>query len=439
MNAENLPLEVVDQTSPERVDRWLDAVARGFLEGPEPGGEPGQGREARRRQNAGHRLLGVWDRQAAGVSGLPVGTLADWVQPLTLAPGRSVDSLLVSDVTVAPTHRRRGIGSRLVHAALQRARDERVPVAALTATEGGIYERFGFGPATYEAELVVNRRAALMRPGETDADGGVRLVTAAELAADAPGLFERAATGHGGEVGREPEWWRLAFDPGAGTPFLRAPHESRVTRYARADGPGGRLDGYAVYRHVFRSGQRSVFPAVLAVDDFVVATADARRRLWRLLLNIDLVEEVRLPRAAVADPLQALLVDARAARIEAVRDLLWLRVVDVPSALEARGASSDGEVVLVVDDPLGIAAGTFHVRARDGCIRATPAIADDRDGTPTAPLVRLPVSELSSVLLDSARLPGLAAAGRVLGDAEGIETVRRLFAAPVEPHTSTIF
>ena len=36
----------------------------------------------------------------------------------------------------------------------------RYPIAGLTASEGRIYGRFGYGPATIEQELTVDRRNA---------------------------------------------------------------------------------------------------------------------------------------------------------------------------------------------------------------------------------------------------------------------------------------
>ncbi len=49
-----------------------------------------------------------------------------------------------------------------------------------------------------------------------------------------------------------------------------------------------------------------------------------------------------------------------------MKDLLWVRVLDVVAALEARPWGADGEVVLEVTDPLGHAAGTYRVTTSGG-------------------------------------------------------------------------
>ena len=68
-----------------------------------------------------------------------------------------------------------------------RIADAQYPVAGLTASEGGIYGRFGYGPATIEQVFTIDRRFARFRDDAPD-PGGVRIIKAAdhrdELAAD---------------------------------------------------------------------------------------------------------------------------------------------------------------------------------------------------------------------------------------------------------------
>ena len=53
----------------------------------------------------------------------------------------------ISMVTVAATHRRRGIARGLLEGELRAAASAGVPMAGLTVTEATIYGRYGFGPA----------------------------------------------------------------------------------------------------------------------------------------------------------------------------------------------------------------------------------------------------------------------------------------------------
>ena len=53
-------------------------------------------------------------------------------------------------VTVAPTHRRRGVLTAIMRRQLDETHaQEREPVAALWAAESSIYGRFGYAPASW--------------------------------------------------------------------------------------------------------------------------------------------------------------------------------------------------------------------------------------------------------------------------------------------------
>ncbi|MGF1948938.1 GNAT family N-acetyltransferase, partial [Enterococcus gallinarum] len=58
----------------------------------------------------GRRLIGVYDR-AGDQPDAPVATVDWWVSELTVSPGRTIPLWSISAVTVAPTHRRRGIAT----------------------------------------------------------------------------------------------------------------------------------------------------------------------------------------------------------------------------------------------------------------------------------------------------------------------------------------
>jgi hypothetical protein len=117
-------------------------------------------------------------------------------------------------------------------------------------------------------------------------------------------------------------------------------------------GPDGD-DGFAVYE-AKRSGPGP--RATLMVTDFHAARPEAVAGLWRFLLGIDLVEEVCARRRPTDELVEGMLVNWRACRTHALDDDLWLRLVDLPKALDAR-AYGDGDplVVGVVDDEDGAA------------------------------------------------------------------------------------
>ncbi|WP_414601882.1 GNAT family N-acetyltransferase [Micrococcus sp.] len=164
-----------------------------------------------------------------------MGTFEDFVQPLTTSPGRTLPAWLISDVTVSPDHRRRGVLRALMLRSLADALAAGVPVAALTASEAGIYGRFGFGAATRWRETALDVAG---EPGLTGEEAERSVTRAGAPACTRPvgpdrwGLAdphrrrrgERAAAGpgvgRGGAAGRDAPSGPSAAHPGR---FLRSP------------------------------------------------------------------------------------------------------------------------------------------------------------------------------------------------------------------------
>ena len=114
---------------------------------------------------------------------------------LTVPGGAVLPMAGVTIVGVAPTHRRRGILRTMYTELHNRIADARYPIAGLTASEGGIYGRFGYGPATIEQEFSVDRRSARFRDEAPD-PGGVRIVKPADHRDELAEIYERWRTGH---------------------------------------------------------------------------------------------------------------------------------------------------------------------------------------------------------------------------------------------------
>ena len=137
--------------------------------------------------------------------------------------------------------------------------------------------------------------------------------------------------------------------------------------------------------------------------EFVAGSDTAYRNLWSYLASLDVIGEVKLHGRAVDEPVRWLLDDGRALKQDYCGDDIWLRLLDVPAALSARGYAAPGRVVLeVVDDDLGgYAAGRFALDADVDrgrvCTRTVrlgrPAAAAARAGLrlPRRPLVARPV------------------------------------------------
>src|SRR4029077_1308866 len=86
-----------------------------------------------------------------------VGSSRAYSFDLTLPGGASIPAAAVSWVAVLPTHRRQGVLSRVIEALHDDAREREEPVSMLTASEGAIYGRYGYGVATWRLGLTAER------------------------------------------------------------------------------------------------------------------------------------------------------------------------------------------------------------------------------------------------------------------------------------------
>jgi GNAT superfamily N-acetyltransferase len=120
------------------------------------------------------RVLPAERVYAAWEGGRTVGGLGAFPFQLTV-PGGRVPAAGVTIAGVLPTHRRRGILRAMMRALIDAAHARGEPVAYLWATEGTIYGRFGFGLASFTAEIDLAReRSAFHMPFSPF--GRVRLV-----------------------------------------------------------------------------------------------------------------------------------------------------------------------------------------------------------------------------------------------------------------------
>ncbi|MDR5698224.1 GNAT family N-acetyltransferase [Agromyces aerolatus] len=422
----------VDPADRAELDAWVHADQRGFHHARPTAGEL----EHERAVFSERRLLGVYDATAAEPE-IPVATISGWPTGLSVPGDRSVDAWAVSSVTVAPTHRRRGIARALLEAELRDAIEAGAALAVLTVTEATIYGRYGFAPAARSATMTVDRRRAHWTG--PDAPGRVHLVEPASLRDLAPQLVRRAVARTPGEIDR----WPGLLDRVLGLVEPDA-ERSRQIRAIRYDDEHGEPQGFATYR-ITREPDR---PGVLAVDFVAAATDDADRALWRTLIEVDFIDEVRGLLRSVDEPLPWLLEDRRAVTVSDVVDHLWVRVLDPVAALRARRYGAPGSLTLEIDDPLGHAGGTYELEvAGDGraeVSRVDEAPADAKAGASRrrrrAGALRLGVHELGAIYLGDARPSTLARAGRITETARGAAALAdRIFATSRAPQLSIWF
>ncbi|MEV8213154.1 GNAT family N-acetyltransferase [Leifsonia sp. NPDC077715] len=410
--ATGLRYALVDAADADALDGWTRADFRGFH-----GRRPSPEQLAGARENfAPRRNTGVYDD--AGATTDPVGTVNTWPAPLTVPGGARVDSWAISSVTVAPTHRRRGIATALLGGELRTAHALGLPLAILTVSESVIYGRWGFGPATWATAWSVDTKRVRWSGGDTP--GRLSFTEPEDYEETGAQVLDRVMADRPGEIGLEPYLAKRLVGPLKGDPEA---DKARLVRYDSAD---GEPEGFVSYS--LKGGDEDFTRHTVEVRYLAAATPEALRALWRFLLELDLVAEVKVWTRGVDEPLQALVNDVRGARVTDLEDHLWVRILNVPAALQARTYERDGSLVLEVADELGFAAGRYRLTVQDG--RATVSATDDPAD------VTLPVTALGSAYLGHDVVRGLALAGRIQGYADALD---RLFRTAVPPRLSTWF
>ena len=365
---------------------------------------------------------------AALVDGRIVGGTATLSLELTVPGGAVVGAAGATDAGVLPTHRRRGLFRDLNAVQLNDGRDRGDAVALLTASEGTIYGRFGYGVAAFSHAVEVARGdGAFANPVQTP--GELRLLGPEECVLLLPELFERYRRGRPGEVSRGDAFWDVLLrdrerwrDGGSGR-FVVA-HEA----------PDGDVDGYVAYR-VHASWPANIPDFALTVDEVVALSPAVHTALWRYVLDVDLIGTVGAWNLPPDEPLRWLLADPRAFRVTGVTDMLWLRLVDVGGALAARRYSAAARIVLDVEDAfLPANTGRYVLDGGPGGAEVTRAA--------TGPAVDLSVraADLAAAYLGGVRLSTLARAGRVVEHTPGtVSTADAMFVSDPLPHCSTDF
>jgi predicted acetyltransferase len=373
----------------------------------------------------GARADGRWVATLATVPRrltVPGGLIGDGNEHVTA--DLDVDAL--TGVTVAATHRRQGLLTRMITQSLGAAKERGDALSMLIAAEYPIYGRFGYAPAASGASYVYHPkrpRAALPAPPP----GSVRATDAAELRDIAPSVFARARRLRPGQPDREHPWWDRFLGADGYHPLGPRPN---WVLHEGPDGPDGVL-GWHVERDFDLMGNL----ARIVVDQFAAATERAYRELWGYLGGIDAVGEIFLDDRPVDEPIRWALPDARALAYDHVFDFLWLRLLDVPAALAARTYAVPVSLVLdVLDDEAGgYARGRYRLEV-DESGRATCATTRD------AADLRVGQRALAAGYLGGSRLRNRTFAGDVEELTAGaLDRADVAFSTPFAPWCQTGF
>jgi len=328
------------------------------------------------------RVYGVYDDGAlAGASG---------IFPFRLTvPGGEVPCAGLTVVGVLPTHRRRGLLTRLMRAQLTDTRARGEPLAALWASEETIYGRYGYGMASFRCWARVPRVWSALRGDLPPPDGDVRLVEHDEALRVFPRIHAHVCRTTVGFISRSRDWWevrRLDDHPerrGGGGPLNRVLLER-----------AGRPVGYALYR-IVHEGPAGDRKRTVRVLEAIGVDPEALRDLWRFLLVIDWTDTIEGVYLPTDHPLQ--LLAARMSRFDwRVVDGLWVRVVDVAAALAARSFEGEARIEVAADEHVPDNVGKWAVGSGDvSRSRRRPDVRVDVQGLAAAYLGGFTFTQLS--------------------------------------------
>jgi predicted acetyltransferase len=400
------------------VAAWVSCMKVGFF-GQVAEGEP----EFRRGGMDLDRSWGAFDGNHV------VGTLRSIATALSVPgpAGAHVAAAGLTNVTVAPTHRRRGLLSDMITRDLRASADRGEAVGILIASEYPIYGRFGYGPAVEGTTCSLDASLARFREQALGSfAGSVELVDLGGLRRLAPPLYEQLRQVRPGFIERNDRWWDRELQqitvPGS------EPLKGYQAVYRSAE---GEAEGYVRY-HGKEEWDQMRPKVTLTVDELVAVTTGAYHRLWQYCCEVDWVTRVEAGERSVDEVLPWLLTDGRLFRQTSRFDFVWLRMLDVAAALSARRYLSPGQVTIEVVDPLGLAAGRYLLDGGPSGASCAP--------TDKTPDLSLPVHCLGSAYLGGVPLATLAAAGLVDEHRAGsVATFDAMLRWAVAPWCSTWF
>jgi predicted acetyltransferase len=328
-----------------------------------------------------------------------VSTTGAYSRKVVLPGGAVVPVAAVTAVTVSSSHRRRGLLTAMMRRQLDDIRSTGTEaLAMLFASEALIYGRFGYGMASEGAALSGHVRELDYRPDVKLGDGSVTEVDAETLLASAPSVFDEAIAWRPGKMTRPRPWWDI---------WIHDSEERRKgsgkVRFALHHEVDGTASGFAIYRPKAEWADTGQPNSELHVGEVVSTNPEAYARIWRYLLDMDLVRSVKYAGAAADEPLRYLLADQRGLRCS-LSDGIFVRLVDVSQALTLRRYATDIDVVLEVTDEF-CPSNTGRYRLRGGLdgaeCEATSAPSD----------IVITARDLGAIYLGGVSLHALASAG----------------------------
>jgi predicted acetyltransferase len=346
-----------------------------------------------------------------------VGTAGAYPFRFTI-PGNVVDAAGVTMVGVLPSHRRKGILRRLMETQMLDARERGEHIAVLWASEESIYQRFGYGFASAQGRIDIERERAtfLDDPGPI---GKVRMIQPDERLKIIPPIYEQIRKETPGMYERSKTWWEVHS---LGDPeHMRHGASAYFSAVVDID---GKPAAYVVYRVRSKWLDDATPGSVVQVSEVLATSPESAREIWRFVFGIDLVSRITAYYLPADWPLLLMVNEPRRLRFS-LSESLWLRVVNIEGALAQRSYASDETLVLDVSD--GFCPWNEGRWKLDSGSCTVVRTEDDPD-------LKLQINDLAGPYLGGFTFSKLAAAGRVTELAAGsIEKADRAFATDRAP------
>jgi predicted acetyltransferase len=346
------------------------------------------------------------DRTIAAFDGdAIVGTNSSFAFEMTV-PGGELPTAGVTIIAVLPTHRRRGILRAMIRYQLEDVHRRNEPLAILWASESNIYQRFGYGTAARVSLInILKERTAFL--DAAPAIGQVKLLSPDDSLHALPPIYDKVRAKTPGMFRRNETWWKEHAlydhkdDRNGMSPLFRAvwTHDGDAQAYATYQvKPDWDYDVDAPSGYVLIRELQATSPL-------------ARREMWRYVFGIDLVERIRAECQPMDDPLFFMMAEPRRLQSQ-IGDGLWLRVVDVRSALEGRSYAADGQISFALRDdicPWNEGRYTLEVKSGEGRVSDAAGEID----------LELGARDLGAIYLGGTPLTTLVGAGRVTENSPG--------------------
>jgi predicted acetyltransferase len=321
--------------------------------------------------------------------------------------GRAVPCAGIASVKVAPEHRGRGVGRRLMTALLDTVGDRGYPLSALFPATMPIYRSLGWELAggKYQATIPARSLWRLVDPDKHAGPAAPADSAAAEVRRAGPEDAARiiAVIGRAHRSARDAG--PLTWDEGPFRQWLGRPD---LYSYLVGD------DGFAAYRWGGDGRHGELF-----VERAHAATPESLRALWSVIASHSSVARTVTALTAPNDPFWWLTAE-RDATISK-RSMWMLRVIDAPAAVAARGfpPAVSAAVPLEINDSARPAnSGTWQLEVADGKGALTPAAPSAaRGSTPLTLGARGLAALYAGTPVVTLRLAGLAAGGTPDADA----------------------